>query len=71
MVTTIQLNEHTLHLLKKLKEEVRAKSYEQAIRKVIMERTRKGSMAGYLGKKYGKMSRKEILIDLRDEHDRF
>ncbi len=45
MVTTIQLNEHTLHL--------------------------KEFMAGYLGKKYGKISRKEILKDLRDKHDRF
>jgi len=29
------------------------------------------SMAGYFGKKYGKLSRKEILKDLRDKSDRF
>jgi len=29
------------------------------------------SMASYLGKIYGKMSRRKILKDLRDEDDRF
>ena len=71
MVTTIQLNENTLRMLKKLKEEVEAKSYEEVIKKIIMERTKKESMAGYLGKKYGRLSRKEILKGLRDKHDRF
>ena len=70
MVTTIQLNENTLRLLKKLKEEVEAKSYEEVIKKIIMERTKKESMAGYLGKKYGLLSRKEILKGLRDKYDR-
>lgn len=70
MTTTIQLNENTLLLLKKLKEEVEAKSYEEAIKKIIIERTKKEVMAGYLGKKYGKLSRKEILKGLRDKNER-
>jgi hypothetical protein len=71
MVTTIQVNEKTLALLKKLRDEIKAKSYEEAIIKVIVERAKKDSMAGFLGKKYGKLSKKEILKDLRDEDDRF
>ena len=71
MVTTIQVNERTLLLLKKLKEELQARSYEDAITKMANQRMKvKESMAGFLGKKYGKVSKKEILKDLRDKHDR-
>ncbi|MBS3076941.1 hypothetical protein J4233_01585 [Candidatus Pacearchaeota archaeon] len=68
--TTIQINTRTLQLLKKLKQELEAKSYEETINKLAIERTKK-SIAGFLGKKYGKLSRKRILKDLRDEDDRF
>ena len=71
MVTTIQVNERTLAMLRKLKEEIRAKSYEEAINKVIIERAKKQSLAGFLGKKYGHMPRKKILKDLRDKNGRF
>ena len=67
MVTTIQLNENTLDLLRKLKEEVRAKSYEEAIKKVIMERINRESMAGYLNKYYKKKKLKDVLKELQDE----
>ena len=71
MVTTIQVNERTLILLKKLKEELQAKSYEDAIIKIANQRMKsKESMAGYLGKKYGKISKEKILNDLREKNDR-
>ncbi len=66
MQTTIQVSDKTLQILKKVKDEVHAKSYEEAIRKLVFERTR-NSLAGYLGKK----TTKEIMKDLRDKHDRF
>ncbi|MEK6894538.1 MAG: hypothetical protein AABX10_03675 [Nanoarchaeota archaeon] len=69
MVTTIQINEKTLLLLKRLKEEMQTNSYEEAIVKLAIERAKK-PMAGFLGKKYGKISRKEIMQNLRDKHDR-
>ena len=67
MVTTIQINERTLLLLKKLKEETRSSSYDETINKITSERTRKKSLAGFLGK----ITRKEILRNLRDKHERF
>ena len=69
MVTTIQVNERTLLLLKKLKEELQAKSYEEAIIKVANQRTKvKESMAGSL-KKYIKNSQKtkEIIKEIQDD----
>lgn len=67
MVTTIQVDERTLHLLKKLKEETNSDSYDEVIIKIVLDRHKKESLAGYFGKK----SKKEILKDLRDENDRF
>ena len=68
MVTTIQINEKTLLLLKRLKEELQAKSYEEAIKKVVMGRTIKISMAGSL-KKYLKRgeSTKNIIKEVQNE----
>jgi len=71
MPTTIQINESTLELLKKIKRELEASSYDEAISKMVINASRKESMAGYLGKYIGKKSRKEILHDLRDKNDRF
>ena len=74
MVTTIQINEQTLELLRKIKEEVQAKSYEEAIKKIIIDRTKKKSMAGSLAKYYKNKSLKEILKELQDDRrksDRF
>ena len=66
MPTTIQIGERTLKILKKVKEETRASSYDEAINKIVAMRV-KESLGGYLGKK----PVKEILRDLRDEEDRF
>jgi len=67
MVTTIQIQEKTLEILKKIREETNSSSYDEAINKVVALRMRKVSLAGYLGKK----PLKWILKDLRDKSDRF
>lgn len=72
MLTTIQVNEHTLELLKKLKQELQAASYEEAITKIAAKYMVRESMAGSL-KKYvkKKLTHTQILEGLRDKHDRF
>ncbi|MBS3092266.1 hypothetical protein J4466_02495 [Candidatus Pacearchaeota archaeon] len=67
MPTTIQIDGQTLKLLKKMKEELNTKSYNETIIKIVVNSSKKESLAGFLGKK----SRKEILKDLRDKNDRF
>lgn len=71
MVTTIQVDEKTILLLKKLKAELAVASYDEAINKVAIKYMKpQKSMAGSLGKYLGKLSRTEILKDLRDKNDR-
>ncbi len=70
MVTTIQVTETTLELLKKVKEESKAASYDRAIAQIILKRENHGSMAGSLGKYLGKQNKVQILAGLRDTHDR-
>jgi hypothetical protein len=60
MATTIQVSHRTLALLKKLKEQMNASSYEEAIEKVVFEKTRQKSMAGAL-KKYFKNENAETM----------
>jgi len=67
MPTTIQINERTLQLLKKLKAELDVSSYDEAIIKMASGQSSKKSLAGFLGK----MPREKILKDLRDENDRY
>jgi len=67
MTTTIQINDRTLDLLKKVKEETNSASYDETIKKIILKKMKKESLAGYLGRKpFG-----WIMNDLRDKHDRF
>ena len=75
MVTTIQVDEKTLMILKKLRREMNAKSYAEAITKMTIERTKGISMAGSLRKylKKGETA-KDIIKELRGERkksDRF
>ena len=65
MVTTIQLENTTLDLLRQLKRGKRARSYDEVIRGLISEN--KISYWGFLGKK----SLAKIMVSLRDEKDRF
>ncbi len=67
MPTTIQINERTLQLLKKLKAELDVSSYDEAIVKMASGQSGKKSLAGFLGK----MPKEKILKDLRDENDRY
>ena len=72
MVTTIQIKSNTLALLKQLKKQTHSKSYDETITKITIQRATKKSMGGYLAKYYKKkMSKKDILKNLRDKHDRF
>ena len=65
MATTIQIEERTLKILKKIKHETHSSSYDEAIKKIVAMRA-KESLAGYLGAK----PIKDILKGLRDERDR-
>jgi len=67
MPTTIQINERTLQLLKKLKAELDVSSYDEVIVKIASGQSNKKSLAGFLGK----MPKEKILKDLRDENDRY
>lgn len=71
MATTIQVSEQTLRLLQQLKSEFQASSYDEAITKVAIARTKNKSMAGYLGKYLNDKEKKEFLRNVRDETDRF
>ncbi len=66
--TTIQVNERTLYLLKRLKEEMNANSYDEVIMKKVNKPMK--SMAGVLGKYLNKRQKGEILEGLRDKDDR-
>ena len=70
MVTTIQVQKQTLELLKKIKEETYASSYDEAIRKIVIARTKKESLAGFLGNIQLKRALKN-LQELRNKSDRF
>lgn len=71
MVTTIQINEETLLILKKLKRILQTASYDEAIRKVaVKEITPKVSMAGNLKKYFKDYSREKMLKELKDERRR-
>jgi hypothetical protein len=71
MVTTIQVDEKTILLLKKLKRELEASSYDETINKIAIKCLKPDkSMAGSLKKYIGKLSRNEILNNLKDKHDR-
>ncbi len=74
MVTTIQVNERTLQILKKLKEETNSNTYDEAIVKVVTTRGKKESYAGYLKKHLSKKDAKKMLQEIQDERrksDRF
>lgn len=71
MPTTIQINERTLELLRKLKRELNASSYDEAIVEITLQRARKESFAGILRKYKGRENLREILRGLRNKNDRF
>lgn len=66
MATTIQLDEETVKMLKGYKEQLNIVTYDELIRKILSEKTKK-SMFGCLGRR---KNMKEVLSGLRDEYDR-
>lgn len=71
MVTTIQVDEKTILLLKRLKQELEASSYDDAINKIAIKCLKPGtSLAGSLKKYVGKLSRDKILNELKEKYDR-
>jgi hypothetical protein len=71
MVTTIQVDEKTILLLKRLKQELEASSYDDAINKIAIKCLKPDrSLAGSLKKYVGKLSRDKILNELKDKYDR-
>lgn len=64
--TTIQINEETLELLKKCKNNFKAGSYNEVIN-TLLKGGAKRSLYGAMGKE---RSMKKILKGLRDERDR-
>ena len=66
MTTTIQVDEKTLKVLKKIKYETKSSSYDEAINKLV-EHQITGTLAGFLGKR----PIKELMKDLRDKNERF
>ena len=68
MATTIQIQDDTLDFLKHLRDQFDVHSYDALIKTLIQK-----AMAPQrsLWGKAGKMNRKDILKDLREEHDRY
>jgi len=68
LTTTIQVEDSTIEVLKRIKKRENATSYDETIRK-LLNNTVKGSMAGALARKKN-YSKTELLKGLRDERDR-
>ncbi len=66
MVTTIQITEKTLQILKKMKQELNTLSYDQTISCLVSSRLKENSLAGYLRKK----NLKFLLKDVRKKKER-
>ena len=68
MSTTIQVNDNTMHLLKLLREQYKASSYDELLN-ILLKKAMKPSKS--LCGAGGKLSMKEILKGLRDKSDRY
>ncbi|HIH11324.1 TPA: hypothetical protein HA241_03985 [Candidatus Woesearchaeota archaeon] len=67
MTTTVQIQDDTLELLKKVKEETKSASYDEAIKKIVLMRVAEKSLGGYLSG----CSSKDNYKGVRDKRDRF
>ncbi len=70
MVSSIQVQDQTMELLKKAKKRDNFPSYDELIKKLIKKDASKKSLAGFLARKKN-YSKRELLFRLRDERDRF
>ncbi|MBI4981011.1 hypothetical protein HZC30_05655 [Candidatus Woesearchaeota archaeon] len=66
-VTTVQIGDETLELLRKVKKDTHSTSYDEAIRQIVGWTIKEKSLCGYLGSKPSR----QLLKDLRDKHERF
>ena len=72
MVTTIQIDEKTLQLLKKLKAALDASSYDEALSKVARRYLQpEKSMAGSLSHYFKQYSREKMIKELKEERKTF
>jgi translation initiation factor 2 beta subunit (eIF-2beta)/eIF-5 len=75
MVTTIQVDEKTIFLLKKLKAELAASSYDDAITRIAIKHMKpQKSMAGSLARYFKNYSTDKMIKELKEERrklDRF
>ena len=72
MVTTIQVDEKTLIVLKKVKAELAAASYDEAITKMAAKQLKpQKSMAGSLANYYKNYSTKTMSKELKEERKQF
>ena len=75
MTTTVQIQDNTLLLLKKLKKQLEASSYDEAIIRVVKQTLKpKVSMAGSLKKYFKGYTTKKMVEELQNERresDRF
>ena len=67
MVNAVQIQDDTLELLKKVKEETHSNSYDEAIKKIVILRVKEKSLGGFLSA----YSKKDNYKHVRDKHDRF
>ncbi len=67
MTTTIQLQDETLELLKKVKEQTHAKTYDDVIKNFMSMGAYAKLYRGFLGKK----DMGYVLKDLRDKTNRY
>lgn len=66
MPTTIQVDKETLEMLKTIREQTHATSYNEVINRMIRQKTKRSMYGALKGK-----SRKQMMKGLRDEYDRF
>lgn len=68
MSTTIQVQDETLVVLKRLREQFNALTYDALLKELIKKATRSKKSLWGAG---GKMRMNELLSGLRDKHDRY
>lgn len=72
MVTTIQVDERTILLLKKLKASLDASSYDEAITKIAIKYIKpEKSMAGSLAKYYKNYSSDKMIREIKEDRKKF
>ncbi len=68
MSTTIQVSDATVMVLRRIRQQFNASSYDEAIQHVLRDARRQRSLYGFLGKN---ISKKQILHGLRDKFDKY